>query len=151
MEVGKSGLVFEDCAVGRRVEGGNVKVENEMIRAFAELTGDRNPVHVDPEVARKSVFRGCVAHGMLVQSLAAGMMWRSGAFEGSVIAVLEARASFPAPVKPGDEVTAVLEVRAVDPEPAAKRGWVLWSVELRNQRSEVVCESEWKVLTARRR
>lgn len=144
-------LFFDDCRPGVDVRVGPRDVLQADIAEFARLTGDVNPVHLDPDVARRTVFRGCVAHGMFVQSVAAGLMWQSGLFEGTVIAVQDVRSKFTAPLRPDDAFSVRLTVAAVDPEPAPKRGWVLWSVEGRNQRDEVVLESEWRVLMARRK
>jgi 3-hydroxybutyryl-CoA dehydratase len=41
-------------------------VTDDSVRAFADVSGDHNPVHLDDDYARKTVFRGRVAHGMLI-------------------------------------------------------------------------------------
>lgn len=45
-----------------------VVVTQDMIDEYADITGDYNPVHVDPEYAAKTRFGGCIAHGMLTAS-----------------------------------------------------------------------------------
>ena len=146
-----SALYFEDCVVGRAVCVAAREVQQADLVAFARITGDLNPLHVDPEVARRTVFRGTVAHGMYVLSFAAGSMWQSGAFDGTVIAVEAVTSRFVAPVRPLDRLEVTLVVAALDAQPAARRGWVQWGVRARNQRGEVVLESEWRVVMARRR
>jgi 3-hydroxybutyryl-CoA dehydratase len=42
------------------------QVTDEAVRAFAAVSGDHNPLHLDEDYARKTVFRGRVAHGMLI-------------------------------------------------------------------------------------
>ena len=46
-----------------------MKITDEKIRAFAELTGDKNPIHLDEEIASKGRFKQRIAHGFLVGSL----------------------------------------------------------------------------------
>jgi 3-hydroxybutyryl-CoA dehydratase len=41
-------------------------ITDESVRAFAAVSGDHNPLHLDEDYARKTVFRGRVAHGMLL-------------------------------------------------------------------------------------
>ena len=45
------------------------KVTDQMVRQFADLTGDRNPIHLDDEYAAKSRFKQRIAHGMIVGGL----------------------------------------------------------------------------------
>jgi 3-hydroxybutyryl-CoA dehydratase len=143
-------LTFDDCQLGATFRSPERVVTQDDIERFAHLTGDHNPVHIDPEFARRTPFRGCIAHGMLVQSLAAGMMWQSGLFEGTVVAVQGVRGEFVAPVRPGDTIAAEISVHARDPEPAPRRGWIEWQVAVRNQRGEVCYQSSWKLLMHRR-
>jgi acyl dehydratase len=152
MSVSKaSPLAFEDCRLGASYSSPARLVTQDEIAQFAALTGDHNPVHIDPEFARRTPFRGCIAHGMFVQSLAAGMMWQSGLFEGTVVAVQGVSGRFVSPVRPGDTIEARIVVHALDPEPAPRRGWVEWSVVVRNQRGEDCYESHWRLLMHRRR
>lgn len=144
-------LGFEDCRVGAEYGAPAREVTQEEIQRFAELTGDFNPVHVEPEFAKKTPFRGCIAHGMLVQSLAAGMMWQSGLFEGTVVAVQGVHGRFVAPVRPGDRIRATITVSALDPEPGPRRGWVEWHTVVRNQRDEECYDSTWRLLMHRRK
>src|SRR5687768_6972140 len=55
---------FEELAVGQSATMEHT-VTDAMIVAFADLTGDHNPVHLDEEVASRSRFKGRIAHGML--------------------------------------------------------------------------------------
>jgi 3-hydroxybutyryl-CoA dehydratase len=60
-------VTIDDMFVGRRL-GHRVTVTQGMIDAYADLTGDYNPVHVDPVYAATTRFGGCIAHGMLTCS-----------------------------------------------------------------------------------
>lgn len=59
---------WEDLKVGLAHDFSVVLTE-DMLRAFASLSGDENPLHVDPEHAVKAGFRGPVAHGLLTSAL----------------------------------------------------------------------------------
>src|SRR5918994_7915527 len=81
------------------------------VQAFADLTGDHNPVHVDDEFAKTTRFGRRIAHGMLTASLISSVLANKLPGEGSVY--LGQTLQFVAPVFPGDEVTARVTVKEV--------------------------------------
>lgn len=90
-----------------------VDVTAEMLNRFADLSGDRNPLHVDAEFARASGFHDRVAYGMLTASFYSTLV---GMYLPGRRALLQGvDASFVAPVFPGDHLTVVGEVIAVHP------------------------------------
>jgi 3-hydroxybutyryl-CoA dehydratase len=110
------------------------------IFAFAEVTGDHNPVHLNDEYAAKTRFGGRIAHGMLSASLISAVLANKLPGAGSVY--LSQTLKFVKPVFPGDTVTAratVTEIR--DDKPIVK----LETVCL-NQRDETVLQGEATVL-----
>jgi 3-hydroxybutyryl-CoA dehydratase len=78
------------------------------IRAFAALTGDENPLHVDEAFARTTRFGRPIAHGMLVASLISTVLGRSLPGPGTIY--LSQSLEFVRPVYPGDTITALVEV-----------------------------------------
>lgn len=75
------------------------------IDAWAELTGERHPVHMDDAFAREAGFSGRVAHGLFSLALVEGLKAALGRFERSVIASLGWNdVRFSAPLYPGDTV-----------------------------------------------
>ena len=78
------------------------------IRAFAALTGDENPLHVDEAFARTTRFGRPIAHGMLVASLSSAVLSRSLPGPGTIY--LSQSLEFVRPVYPGDTITALVEV-----------------------------------------
>lgn len=85
---------------------------HDDIGAFAALTGDHHPQHVDPAWAADSAFGGTIAHGLLVLSAAAGLV----PFDPARVVALRAVRDvvFKRPVRPGDAIRvegAVEEVR----------------------------------------
>ncbi|MDR1109287.1 MAG: MaoC family dehydratase [Deltaproteobacteria bacterium] len=99
---------FEDIYVGQAAER-TTAVTRELVRHFAEVTGDDNPVHLDEDFAAAgSFFRRCVAHGMISASLVAALLGSELPGHGTIY--LSQSLEFKAPVFPGDSVTVRLEV-----------------------------------------
>lgn len=86
-------------------------IEQTEIDAFAEITGDHNPVHVDEEFAKSTRFGRRIAHGMLTASLISSVLANKLPGEGSIY--LGQTLQFVAPVFPGDEVTARVTVKEI--------------------------------------
>jgi acyl dehydratase len=84
------------------------EVRYEDIELFTALTGDRNPVHYDPELAAASRFGGIIVQGGVTSGLLNAVVAEDLPGPGSVF--LETRWRYLAPVRPGDEITAEVEV-----------------------------------------
>jgi len=78
------------------------------IELFTELTGDRNPLHYDEEVARASRFGGLIVQGGVTSGLLNAVV--AGDLPGPGSVFLHVDWSFRAPVRPGDTITAEVEV-----------------------------------------
>jgi acyl dehydratase len=81
------------------------------VRAYAEASGDRNPLHLDDAVARAAGFDGVIAHGMFTMGHLATAIerWTDGAF------VRRIRVQFRAPVSMDETIVARARVRLLDP------------------------------------
>ena len=91
-------------------------VTSRDIELFTELTGDRNPIHYDAELAARSRFGGLVVQGGVTSGLLNALVAEQLPGPGSVF--LEVAWRFLAPVRPGDVITAeaaVIEARADKP------------------------------------
>jgi len=116
-------------------------IEQADIDAFARVTGDHNPVHVDEEFAKTTRFGKRIAHGMLTASLISAVLANELPGEGSVY--LGQTLQFVAPVFPGDEITARVTVKEMrEDKPIVKLETVCV-----NQRDEVVIRGEATVLS----
>jgi acyl dehydratase len=145
------GLFFEDFALGAAFSSAGRTVAEADILAFAGLSGDWNPLHVDESVAARTPFRGRIAHGLLVQAIASGLAMQMGIFHGTIAALLEMRIEYRSAVRPGDTIRTRLTVEELEGEPSPRRGWVLFRSEVENQEEQVVIGGTWKVLLNRRR
>jgi 3-hydroxybutyryl-CoA dehydratase len=117
-------------------------IDDATIRAFAEVTGDRNPIHLDDAYAAGSFFGGRIAHGMLVASLISEVLGTQLPGAGTIYRSQQLK--FVAPVRPGDTVTARVEVVAFDPE----RGHITMSTNVVNQRGEPILNGEAQLVMA---
>jgi len=88
-------------------------MDDATIRAFGEVSEDRNPIHMDEDAAAGSVFKTRVAHGMLSASLFSALLGERLPGHGTIY--LGQNLKFTAPVKLGDTVTATVTVSAIDP------------------------------------
>ena len=89
-------------------------VTEEDIQKFGEVSGDFNPVHFDESYAKKTIFRGRIAHGLLTAGYISTVLGTKLPGAGAIFMAASIR--FTGPVRIGDEVTAVCTVRDVIPE-----------------------------------
>ena len=110
------------------------------VQLFAAVSGDHNPVHLDPEYAATTQFGECIAHGML-----------TGAFVSAAIAMelpgpgtiyLGQQLSFRAPVKLGDTLSVNLEIVAKH----ASKPWLTIDCVITNQEGKKVAMGEASVM-----
>jgi 3-hydroxybutyryl-CoA dehydratase len=100
-------LYFEDLSVGMR-ETISKTVENEDVIGFAELSGDRNPIHLSEHFARKTRFGGRIVHGLYTASLISAVIGMRLPGPGAVY--ISQTLNFLGPVKIGDVVDVSVEV-----------------------------------------
>jgi 3-hydroxybutyryl-CoA dehydratase len=112
-------------------------ITEEDIRKFAEVTGDTNPLHLDPAYAEKTRFGERIAHGMISAGLISAVMGTKVAPHATAV-YLSQSLRFQKPVKIGDTITARGEVKAIDP---VKR-FVTLATDCTNQRGETVTTGE---------
>lgn len=112
----------------------------EMLNAYAEASGDFNPIHIDEAFAKTTPMGGTIAHGMLVLSFISEMM--TGAFRTAWLSTGTLEVRFRAPARPGDTVTA----RATAQEP--KNGRLRYAVECISQTDEVLISGTAEVTHA---
>lgn len=114
-------MYFEELVVGQSAEINQV-VTQQDIAAFAAVSGDHNAVHLDPDYAAQSSFRGVIAHGMLSASFISGVLGTKLPGEGTIYTSQSLR--FLAPVRPGDVVTTRVTIQEIK-EGGRSRGEVI--------------------------
>lgn len=100
-------MTYEELNIGDSASFTKV-VSREMIAAFAEISGDTNPVHLDPEYAATTIFKENIAHGILVTGLISKVLGCDMPGYGSIY--VSQQVKFLRPVKVNDEITATVEV-----------------------------------------
>ena len=115
------------------------RIVQERINEYADASGDHNPIHIDPEFARKTALGGTVAHGMLVLAYVSELMttifkerWTHGG---------KLTARFKGAAYPGDTITVKGTVTK------AETGLLTSDVQVRNQKDEpvILCEATVEV------
>ncbi|WP_346887106.1 MaoC family dehydratase [Clostridium sp. UBA1056] len=84
------------------------QITSDYVKKFAEMTGDDNPVHLDEEYAKNTIFNGRIVHGILVSGLISGVLGNK--FPGYGTIYLSQSLKFLKPVRVDDIITAEVEV-----------------------------------------
>ena len=107
------GVCFEDLSVGLTASFGKTITEADIV-LFAAVTGDTNPMHLNADYAKTSIFGERIAHGMLAAGLITKVLGTQLPGPGTIY--MSQTLKFRAPVRIGETVTATVEVIALHPE-----------------------------------
>jgi acyl dehydratase len=136
--------------IGEEIVSGARTVTEADVVNFACLSGDFQPEHMNEEHARKGPLGGRIAHGLLVLSMATGLLNQTGAFEGTSIAILEVTARFAKPVKFGDTIRAIQTIVGKKETSKTDRGVLTTRITVLNQNDERILEADLVMLLCRR-
>ncbi|GAA3045113.1 MaoC/PaaZ C-terminal domain-containing protein [Pseudonocardia yunnanensis] len=140
-------LYFEDFTTGQELVSPARTVTEADVVSFAAWTGDYNPVHTDAVAAATGRFGERIAHGALGLSLCLGLISRTGAFEGSAVALLGIDGwRFRAPVRIGDTVHARVTILDTRLTSRGDTGVVGRRFSLVNQHGDVTQEGRMDVM-----
>ena len=143
------GFYFEEFEIGQKFYSSARTITESDIVMFAGLSGDFNQIHTDSEFSQNTPFGHRVAHGLLILSIASGLIAQSGLLEGTVIAFREIKNwKFTRPTFIGDTVHVITEVIEVKPLRRLSGGAVVIVVEVRNQNDESLMKGKWTALMA---
>ncbi|MCC5935169.1 MAG: MaoC family dehydratase [Candidatus Cyclonatronum sp.] len=135
-------LTISDLKTGDRAEFSKTISEHDVY-AFAGITGDFNPLHVDAEYAAQTRFGARISHGALLAGLISTVVGMKLPGPGALYASQSLK--FLRPVYIGDTITAFAEVAEVLPE----RNRVKFRTGCRNQKGEAVAEGESVLLPSK--
>lgn len=116
------------------------EVTDEVIRKFADVSGDHNPIHLDDEFASKTRFGRRIAHGMLSGAFISAVLGNE--FRERKIVYLSQTMRFIAPAFLGDTITATGTVTGIRQE----KGIVTLETVCTNQNGEVTVKGEAMVM-----
>jgi acyl dehydratase len=131
-------FTFDEITVGDEATYTRL-ITNREVEAFAAVSGDHNPLHLDPDYAATTPFGECIAHGMLTGALISAAIAMQLPGPGSVY--LNQSIQFKAPVLLGDTLTVILTVS----DKHHKRPWITLQCNVINQDSKIVAKGEAQV------
>jgi 3-hydroxybutyryl-CoA dehydratase len=105
------GVYLEELEIGQTAERRRTVAAADL-EAFAAVTGDTNPIHLDEAYAAATPFKGRIAHGMLSAGYISAVLGTELPGPGAIY--VSQTLNFRRPVRIGDEVTARVEVTAID-------------------------------------
>lgn len=130
---------WQDFTVGDREETLSITISEAHIVAWAGLTMDFYPLHMDEEYARNTAFKTRVAHGPMIFAMAIGLVGSSGFLGSRVIAWLGVEnMRITTPVKAGDTITAIATVNENRETRNPQTGIIVFEYEVWNQRREKI-------------
>ena len=106
-------LYFDDLSLGM-TETYSKEVKSSDVIGFAEITGDRNPIHLSEHFAAKTPFGSRIAHGLYTAGLISAVIGTRLPGPGAIY--LSQTLNFRAPVRIGDIVEATVEVAELNPQ-----------------------------------
>lgn len=140
-------LYFDDLAIEDEWESPRRTVTEADVVAFAGISGDFNPIHMDHEAARSGPFQKPIAHGLLGLAMASGL--GSSAPRAATVAFLAIQEwQFLKPIFFGDTIRVLTKVIALDRRPNGRRGTVTWERLLLNQNDDHVQRGRYQTIVA---
>jgi acyl dehydratase len=144
------GKTFEEFMIDEEIVGGARTVTEADVVNFACLSGDFHPQHMNKEYAGKTPDGERIAHGLLVLSMATGLLNQTGVFDGTSIAILEVTARFVKAVKFGDTIRATQKIVGKKETSKPDRGVLLTRITVLDQADRTILEADLVVLLYRR-
>ena len=144
------GRTFDEFVIDEEIVSEARTVTEGDVVNFACLSGDFQPEHMNEEYARKGPLGARVAHGLLVLSMATGLLNQTGAFEGTSIAILEVTVRFIKAVKFGDTIRAIQKIVGKKETSKLDRGVLTTRITVMNQDGQTILEANLVMLLYRR-
>lgn len=132
-------FTFDELSLGQSAQRSHTLTPQDVL-AFAAVSGDANPAHLDAEYAAGTMFKGVIAHGLWGGAFISAVLGTQLPGPGTIY--LEQTLRFSRPVRPGDTITATLTVTGKD----AEKKRVELDCVLKNQHGETVVSGTAKVL-----
>ena len=142
---------WEDFEVGRAFKTVGITITEAHVVTFAGLTGDNHPIQMNEEYARQTVFGTRIAHGLLVFSVAGGLVLQSGFLADAIISFLKVRdLTFLRPVKLGDTIHVEVIVDEKAETSKSDKGILTLKYEVKNQTDTTVIASNLDFMVHRK-
>lgn len=132
---------FSELTVGTSLNELDKLVKQENINAYAEASGDKNPIHLDPEFGKKMQLGGTIAHGMIILAYVSEFMLVN--FGPDWLTAGNMNIRFKEPAKPGDSVIISGKVTGIVKD--SNYTGITCEVICRNQKEQVIITGDTKV------
>ncbi|MFL4475109.1 MaoC family dehydratase [Paeniglutamicibacter sp. MACA_103] len=137
---------YEEISIGDIETTSSKTITEEYVRAFAELTGDRHPLHLMPEYAQETRFGKQIAHGALIISTLLGLVELHPSYLQCFYGLNNVE--FKAPTYFGDSIHVVTEITSVNPGKSGMSAVVGSYARVINQDGNVVLSGDFSMLVA---
>ncbi len=145
------GLYWEEWEIDQEFVSPARTVTEADVVHFAGISGDYNPLHVNEEFCKDTIFGTRIAHGPLIYSIAAGLLFQLHLYDDTLIAFLGFDSlKFTKPVKIGDTIHARIKVIVKRETSKPDRGIMKRTLEVVNQHGDVVQEGVQAFLLKRK-
>ena len=145
-----TGLYLEEFELGKCYPTAGRTVTEADVVNFAGISGDFNPLHMDEEFGKTTIFGKRIAHGALGVAMATGLSLQAGWFEGTNIAFLEFTARYNAPLCIGDTIHLEMVPTEIHYSKKPDRGVLKLDVALVNQKGETIQQMKWNLMMKRK-
>jgi len=135
------GFYLEDFEIGKTYESVGRTITEADVVNFAGLSGDFNPLHMDEEFGKKTLFGKRIAHGALGFIINTGLSNQMGLYEGTTIAFIECSLKYTAPLCIGDTVHLCVTPTEIIPGSKPGRGILKQDTQLVDQDGKIIMES----------
>lgn len=141
---------FEDFGEGEEIITRGRTISRADVVQFAGVSGDFDPLHVDTEFGKRSIFGKNVAHGLCVLSVASGLIGGTGIFSNLMAFYGMEDWKFRGPLFFGDTIRVRIRVLKRKESSKPDRGNVRLSIDILNQRDEVLQQGIWNLLVRKK-
>ena len=143
---GNKSLYYEEFQMGDKFFSEQRRIDADDIDRFADITGDRMPIHTDAEYAKKTLYGERIAHGLLGLSIASGLAYELGFAEHTTTAFRGLDWKFRKPIRIGDSIKGVYEVIEKKDLPIEGTGLVRFLVRITNQHDNTIQTGIWSLI-----
>jgi acyl dehydratase len=144
---GVRGLYFEEFEMGLQVKTAGRTITEADVINFAGVSGDYNQIHTDSEYSKETPAGARIAHGLLIMSIASGLVVLTGMMEGTVLVFREIKNwKFIKPVYFNDTIHVEVNVVSLKPYRRLGGGLVETELDVKNQNNETVMKGVWSTL-----
>jgi 3-hydroxybutyryl-CoA dehydratase len=144
------GRYWEEFELGEQFDTDSLQITADRIERFAEVSGDSNPFHLNPEYAEQTIYKQPIAHGMLIMSVFTGLNRKLGILKDTSLGVLHVEWDFLNPVYVDDTIFFRMTIDAKQETSKPDRGLLKRKVVAIRSDGKEVCRGYFLNLVKRK-